>query len=124
MNVKIANSKIHLVLSSIEKIDTKHLDASEIINLISIKKELQKAFEVIGESQEKILKEYDLKSVEGTYSWIGHEKSSEINERIGGLLKEEYELSVEPKVSELNFYESVKGMKLNEIEELSNVLLK
>lgn len=121
--MKVINAKIPMLLAGIEKIATKSLDGHEIVNVISIKKELIKHSEIIAETQERILTSYGLKSNDGVYSWNHHESANEISKKINKLLSQESELSTIPLVESDHFYDSVKGLSLTEIEELSIILI-
>lgn len=112
-----------MLISAIDKIKTDSLEAHEIINIISIKKELTDASKIIGESQEKILGQYGIKPINDVYTWNNHEKSSEISSKIGDLFKQSSELKTNPVVSQLGFYSSIQGLNIIEIEELANILL-
>lgn len=121
MNIK--NSVLPLVLSAIDKMQTTDLNGAEIASIIRTKKAVQECADIAYQTQEAILKNHGIESANGIFTWAGHEHETEINSRLGELMKADSVITPPQPIEEANFYSSVKGLSINEIDSLTKIFL-
>lgn len=86
---KLFFGQIQLLNSLTNRLSMKQLSVKSIQLLVKLQKELNDKIKDFRETQEKILKSYDLKPDNtGNYDWTEHKDKEEIGEKITELAKE------------------------------------
>ena len=120
----VKSKKLMFLKQILGKIDTSNLSSENIKSLVRLDKSINQESDVIGETQKRILSDYDIKPNQmGNYDWNNHENAEEISFKINDLLLMEVNIEPTEFMEEDRFYDSIKGLQIAEISLLEDVVV-